>query len=110
MLFARTIAAAVPSIAIAVTSAAIAPSATMLFAFALGPWSLAFGGKLMELGSLAARYGRLLRLALLLLRLLRLALLLLSALTPVGTRPAIGPPILALSLAVALLPVAASLL
>ena len=53
MLLARTILArtvlARTVAAVAVAAAAVAPSAALLFAFALGPRSLALGRKLMEL-------------------------------------------------------------
>ena len=39
----------ISAIAVAVAAAAVAPSAPMLFAFALGPWTLALGRELMEL-------------------------------------------------------------
>ena len=106
VLVARTLSAALPSVAIAVASAAVAPPAAMLFAFAFGPRSLSFGCKLMKLRSLAARSGLLRRLR----GPRRLSLLwraLLSALTPVRTRSPltspVGPTILALALAIAVL-------
>lgn len=103
----RTIAAAFPAVTIAIAAPTISATAAMLVTFTLGSRAVAltFSGKLMELRRLAAGHRRRLGarlLSLLLLRLLRLPLLL-PAVTSVGTRPAIGTPILALPLAVALL-------
>ncbi len=103
MLVARTFAAALPPIAIAVSASTVAASAPMLFAFALRARgvSLAFGGKLMELGGLATGRRRLL-LRTRLLSLLRRALL--PAFIPsIRARAPIRTTLLALTLSVALL-------
>lgn len=102
--------AAVPSIAIAASP--VAPPAAMLLALALRPWALtvnlglAFGRKLMELGSLAARH-RWLRRTRLLLSLLRWTLLAWTAVGPIGARSTlispVGTSILTLALTIALL-------
>src|ERR1051325_3942681 len=106
MLFARTITA----VAVAITSPAVAAATGVLFAFALGPRARRLARHLEELRRLACRRRlrrpRMLR-ALLWLLLSMLALRLLAS---VGTRASIRPPVVTLSLAVALLSVAAALL
>src|ERR1051325_9673387 len=106
MLFARTITA----VAVAITSPAVAAATGVLFAFALGPRARRLARHLEELRRLACRRRwrrpRMLR-ALLWLLLSMLALRLLAS---VGTRASIRPPVVTLSLAVALLSVAAVLL
>ena len=98
----RTIAAAFPAVTIAIAAPTISATAAMLVTFTLGSRAVAltFSGKLMELRRLPAGHRRRLGTRLLSLLLLRLPL---PAVTSVGTRPAIGTPILALPLAVALL-------
>lgn len=104
MIVARTITA----VAVAIPAAAVAttPVPAVLVAFAFRPWRLALGGGLMQRLRVAGWRG-LLRPRLL--ALLRRALLLsalispIRARSPIGSRPAIGPSILALPLAVALL-------
>lgn len=109
MLVARTISAAFSTVPIAVTTAPVAPTPAMLLAFAFRPRALtlglAFGRKLMELGSLAARHGRLRRTRLLSLLLLALGLLSSLLISPISfrARSTIGTSILALALAIALL-------
>lgn len=101
----RTIAAAFPAVTIAIAAPTISATAAMLVTFTLGSRAVAltFSGKLMELRRLPAGHRRRLGTRLLSLLLLRLLRLPLPAVTSVGTRPAIGTPILALPLAVALL-------